>query len=136
MRGPNEKKISRARQLRRDSTLFEKRLWSALCNRQIEGYKFVRQCPIGPFFADFACRDAKLVIELDGSQHLDSPTDPGRTAHLEARGYRVLRFWNNNALESVDGVIRVIIDVLEQLKSAKAAPHPPAAVRRAPPSPR
>lgn len=125
MRGSNENTISRARQLRRDTTIAEKRLWSKLCNRQLEGHKFVRQCPIGPFFADFTCRDVKLVIELDGGQHADSATDPGRTAYLQAHGYRVLRFWNNDVWENIDGVVDTILVVLKELNSGKAAPHPP-----------
>jgi very-short-patch-repair endonuclease len=136
MCGPDEKKISRARQLRRDATTVERRLWSQLCNRQLEGHKFVRQYPIGPFFADFACREAKLVIELDGGQHADSATDAGRTAYLKAQGYRVLRFWNNDVWENIDGVVDTILAVLKESNSGKAAPHPPVAARRAPPSPR
>ena len=135
MRSQNETKVARARKLRRDATIVEKRLWSKLCNRQLEGRKFVRQLSIGPFFADFACREAKLVIELDGGQHAESPTDPGRTAYLESRGYRVLRFWNNDVWENIDGVVDAISDALRRM-DLNVAPHPPAAKRRAPPSPR
>jgi very-short-patch-repair endonuclease len=97
-----------ARRLRRDSTDAEKLLWSRLRSRQLEGAKFVRQLPIGPFVADFACRSLMLVIELDGGQHADNPADAERTAHIEAFGYHVIRFWNNEVLSNPDGVLQMI----------------------------
>jgi very-short-patch-repair endonuclease len=96
-----------ARKLRRDSTDAEQRLWRHLRSRQLEGAKFVRQFPIGPHVADFACRDAHLAVELDGGQH--SPeADAPRTEIIEAFGYRVLRFWNNDVLQNTDGVLEAI----------------------------
>jgi very-short-patch-repair endonuclease len=96
-----------ARRLRRVSTDAEQRLWSHLRSRQLEGAKLVRQFPIGPHVADFACREAHLVIELDGGQH--SPEiDAPRTASIEAFGYKVLRFWNNDVLANTDGVLEAI----------------------------
>jgi len=96
-----------AQNLRRASTDAERRLWYHLRNRQLEGAKFTKQFPIGPYVVDFACRAAHLVIELDGGQH--SPTaDAERTAVIEQFGYRVVRFWNNDLLENTDGVLETI----------------------------
>jgi very-short-patch-repair endonuclease len=96
-----------ARALRQRSTNAEQRLWRHLRASQVEGAKFVRQFPIGPHIADFACRRSRLVIELDGGQH--SPeADAPRTASIEGFGYKVLRFWNNNVLENTEGVLEVI----------------------------
>jgi len=92
----------RAKQLRRDSTDAEKTLWRLLRARQLNGVKFRRQHPIGPYIVDFVCLEQHLVIELDGGQHaLDSPA---RTRFLESEGYRVLRFWNNEVLANPEGV--------------------------------
>ena len=96
-----------ARRLRRGSTDAEAKLWRHLRSRQIEGAKFVRQLPIGPHIADFACREAHLAIELDGGQHTPEADAP-RTQIIEAFGYRVLRFWNNDVLENTEGVLEVI----------------------------
>ena len=96
-----------ARTLRWRSTDAENRLWYYLRGRRFEGAKFIRQFPIGPHVADFACRSFRLAIELDGGQHspeLDAP----RTRIIEAFGYRVIRFWNNDVLENTDGVLEVI----------------------------
>lgn len=101
-----------ARKLRRTMTDAERRLWAGLRNRQIEGAKFVNQFPIGPHVADFACREARLVIELDGGQHAESVTDAARTALIEAHGYTVIRFWNNDVLANTDGVLEEIRQAL------------------------
>ena len=96
-----------ARKLRRNSTDAERRLWTHLRARQLEGAKFLRQFPIGPHVADFACRAAHLAIELDGGQH--SPdVDAPRTEIIEAFGYRILRFWNHEVLANTDGVLEAI----------------------------
>ena len=96
-----------ARNLRRNQTDAEKRLWWHLRSRQLEGAKFVRQEQLGPHIADFACREARLAIELDGGQH--SPEDDApRTQTIEAYGYRILRFWNHDVLENTEGVLEVI----------------------------
>jgi very-short-patch-repair endonuclease len=107
-----------ARSLRRRSTDAEQRLWRHLRSRQLEGAKFVRQFPIGPHIADFACRDAHLVIELDGGQH--SPeADAPRTAIIEAFGYRIIRFWNNDVLTNTDGVLEAIRQELLNARNRK-----------------
>lgn len=103
------KRLTRvARKLRRDRTLVEDRLWQRIRNRQIEDTKFVFQFPIGPYVADFACRGLRLVIELDGGQHSGCLADVERTRVIEAHGYRVLRFWNNEVADNVDGVLDII----------------------------
>lgn len=104
-----EKKLTKtARKLRSNMTDAEKRLWSRLRGRQLENTKFVRQFPIGRAVADFACRSAKLVIELDGGQHADNTADEARTKMIEAHGYTVIRFWNNDVLSNTDGVLEEI----------------------------
>ena len=94
-----------ARKLRRNTTNAERRLWTRLRSRQLEGVKFTRQFPIGDFVVDFAARSLRLVIELDGGQHSDSVTDAARTEMIEAHGYRVIRFWNNDVFQNTDGVL-------------------------------
>lgn len=97
-----------AQKLRRTGTDVEHMLWQRLRARQIEGAKFRRQFPIGPYIADFACIEARLVVELDGGQHADSVTDDTRTASIEATGYTVIRFWNNDVIENIEGVLESI----------------------------
>ncbi len=100
----------RSRELRNSATHAERMLWRHLRNRQLGGVRFNRQVPIGPYICDFVARTPKLVIELDGGQHaLSTEIDARRTAYLECRGYRVLRFWNNDVLENVEGVITVVV---------------------------
>lgn len=106
-------KTTIARRLRRDSTEAENQLWTRLRNRQLAGWKFVRQFPVAGFYADFACREAMLIIEVDGSQHADSEHDKRRSAVLRAQGYDVLRFWNNDVLKEPDSILTAILDVLE-----------------------
>jgi len=102
---PNE----HARRLRRDATDAERRLWSALRDRRLRGYRFRRQYPIGDFIVDFACTRHHLVVEADGGQHADNQGDLRRTVWLESEGWRVLRFWNNDALANTDGVVETIL---------------------------
>ena len=104
--------MSRARNLRTNSTDAEQRFWNLVRNRQVDGYKFVRQFPIGPFIADFACREAALVVELDGGQHSDSASDDSRTDYLNAQGYSVLRFWNTEILDNIEGVHGAVLSAL------------------------
>lgn len=99
-----------ARNLRNNPTEAEQRLWLELRTSRFAAAKFTRQHPIGDFIADFACRRLKLAIELDGGQHADSPTDANRTRVIEAHGYRVIRFWNNEVLGNIDGVLTVIAE--------------------------
>ena len=96
-----------ARKLRADQTDVEEKLWSHLRSRRLEGEKFVRQLQIDAYVADFACRSARLAIELDGGQHtLDR--DAARTAIIERYGYRLLRFWNNDVVADVGAVLEAI----------------------------
>ena len=106
-----------AKTLRINMTDAERKLWSRLRNRQLLGFKFVRQEPVGPFVADFACREADLIVELDGGQHAESERDMGRTEALAQHGYGVLRFWNNDVLNNIDGVLRAIAAHLEKAPS-------------------
>jgi very-short-patch-repair endonuclease len=95
-------------------------LWNRLRARQINGHKFVRQEPIGPFIVDFVCRARRLVVEVDGGQHATDPRDAVRTRWLIDHNYRVLRFWNNDVLKNIEGVLEVIASTL----SAESPPHP------------
>ena len=104
----------RARQLRRDSTEAERRLWQVLRDRQLEGARFHRQHPIPPHVADFACVVARLVVEVDGGQHAGSARDSARDAHLARQGWRVLRFWNHDVLENTEGVAQRIAEALKE----------------------
>ena len=90
----------------------ERKLWYAVCDRRLSGYKFRRQATIGPYIVDFLCAEVRLIIELDGGQHAED-VDARRTAFLESQGYRVLRFWNGEILESFDGVLAIILAALE-----------------------
>lgn len=105
-------KRNRARELRRDMTPAERRLWTILQRRQLEGFHFRRQCPIGPYIADFACLQARLLIEVDGGQHMDAPADAGRDAFLRREGFHVLRFWNNEVMTNLEGVRALIVSRL------------------------
>lgn len=89
----------------------ERKLWAALRNRQLEGFKFRRQVTIGPYVVDFLCAERKLIVELDGGQH-DDVTDAPRTAFLEAQGFRAARFWNHEVNESFEGVLASILAAL------------------------
>jgi len=100
-------------QLRSTPTDAESRLWSRLRRKQLDGFRFRRQQPIGPYIVDFFCPSAKLVIEVDGGQHAVLENDDARrTRWLEARGCRVVRFWNNDVLANTDGVILAILEAL------------------------
>jgi very-short-patch-repair endonuclease len=100
--------VERARKLRREMTLQERMLWRGL-KEAFPGVHFRKQVPLGPYYADFACHAAKLVIELDGSQHADAVTyDAARTVFLESEGYTVIRFWNNDVTTYLDGVLTAI----------------------------
>lgn len=111
-------RVLRARRLRRDQTEVERLLWSRLRDRRLDGWKFRRQAPIDRFTVDFLCPDAKLVIELDGGQHT-AELDAKRTRMIEALGYLVIRFWNNDVNDNIEGVLARIIEILRA-----GAPHP------------
>ena len=98
-----------AKKLRKKATLVETILWGQLRAKQIEGLKFRRQQPIGGLIVDFACFEKKLIIELDGGQHAQaSEKDRERDKNLSEKGYIVLRFWNNEVLENLEGVMEVV----------------------------
>jgi len=106
----------RARELRNNPTDAEQRLWSHLARRQLGGFKFSRQQPVGPFICDFMCRERGLAVELDGGQHaLDVARDTRRTAFVEQQGLTVLRFWNNDVLQNTEGVLQIILSELQRL---------------------
>jgi very-short-patch-repair endonuclease len=102
----------RARELRKRMTGAERKLWFALRDRRFARFKFRRQAPIGRFVADFICFERRLVIEVDGGQHADSMSDLRRDRWFAANGYRVLRFWNNEVLKNLDGVMTLLADTL------------------------
>ena len=104
----------KARELRIHMTDAERRLWAVLRGRRLQGYKFRRQHPVGPFILDFACIEHRLVIEADGGQHSDNAADERRTAWLARRGWRVLRFWNNEILSSTEGVQEAVLEALAE----------------------
>jgi very-short-patch-repair endonuclease len=105
----------RARQLRRDQTEAEKRLWACLRSRQLSGFKFRCQFVIGPFITDFCCFEQQLVVELDGGQHASNTDhDEARSDFLRSRGYKVLRFWDNEVFENIDGVLQRIAQTLNE----------------------
>jgi very-short-patch-repair endonuclease len=107
----------RARELRRAETAAEARIWQRLRGRNLKGYKFVRQLPIGPYFADFACREEKLIVEIDGATHgtdEEIRRDERRSAFLEEFGYRIIRFINYEVCENLDGVMETILAALER----------------------
>ncbi len=114
MRGTNRRKIGRARQLPRAQTDAERKLWYRISNRQMAGYKFVRQEPIGPYIADFVCREHRIIVELDGSQHAESLHDAVRDAYLASIGYRVLRFWNAEVFAALESVLDTILATIEE----------------------
>ncbi|MCU0612355.1 MAG: endonuclease domain-containing protein [Candidatus Eisenbacteria bacterium] len=102
-------RTGRARSLRRRSTDAERALWRRLRGRQLAaGLKFRRQCPIGPYTADFFCQEARLVVEVDGSQHTGSRADETRDEWMTAQGFRILRFWDNDVLLRADSVLETI----------------------------
>src|SRR5262249_42042639 len=137
-----------ARRLRANQTGAELRLWKHLRKLETRGTHFRRQVPIGPYVADFACLASRLLIELDGSQHGEDPTksqDQQRTRWLEAEGYRVLRFWNNDITNNLEGVLETIyvalygsrdteVSPLKHQRSKKVHPTPARFARRPSPS--
>jgi very-short-patch-repair endonuclease len=107
--------ILNARALRHEMTDAESKLWVMLRSHRFEGVHFRRQHPVGPYIADFCSPNVKLVIELDGSQHVDQIAyDRKRTEYLESRGYRVIRFWNHEVLSEMDAVLLAILHTLQE----------------------
>jgi very-short-patch-repair endonuclease len=108
----------RARNLRANMTDAEQFLWSKLRRKQLNGYRFRRQHPLGPYIVDFVCLDQKLIVEVDGGQHNlteQAAKDAQRTSYLKARGFGILRFWNNEVLSNGDGVVAVIAEALKEI---------------------
>jgi very-short-patch-repair endonuclease len=120
MRNADNIRTKLARRLRRDSTSAELRLWNKLRSRLIDGHKSVRQQPIGRYIVDFICREKRLIIEVDGGQHANSSCDVVRDQRLREHNYRVIRFWNNDIVSNMDGVLEVIAQALQ----AETPPHP------------
>jgi very-short-patch-repair endonuclease len=98
---------TRSRELRQNATEAERILWRAISARKVAGARFNRQVPVGPFICDFVARSSKLVIEVDGGHHTPQ-ADASRTAYLESQGYEVIRFWNTDVLQNLDGVVATI----------------------------
>ena len=122
-----DKRVPRARALRRDATEAEKNHWQQLRQPPFKEHHFRRQATIGSYFADFASHQLRIVIEVDGGQHLDSATDDRRTAYLASEGYRVLRFWNNDVLANLSGVLSVIDRAVNADRPPTPDPSPPQA---------
>ena len=111
--------VDRARDLRTNATDAERKLWSYLRRRQVADFRFRRQQSIGPYIVDFFCPEARLIVEVDGGQHVDrAAADAERTEWLESRGYRVVRYWNHEVLQNIEGVIT-------DLQLRLSEPHPP-----------
>lgn len=109
----NPQATERARELLGDMTLAERKLWLALRGKQINGHRFRRQHPIGSYIADFACVEKMLVIELDGGQHQEQVEyDERRTLSMQLQGWPVLRFWNNEVMENLEGVLTRVVENL------------------------
>nr|WP_294817634.1 endonuclease domain-containing protein [uncultured Sphingomonas sp.] len=108
---------NRAREMRNNPTQTERRLWEALSARGVAGVRFNRQVRIKPYICDLVARTPRLIIEVDGGQHADSAEDVRRTRYLESKGYRVIRFWNNEVLRNLEGVVVEIERVLAALPS-------------------
>jgi very-short-patch-repair endonuclease len=105
--------LRHAKALRNSMTEAERRLWYRLRAHRFGGYKFKRQVPIGPYVVDFACLGRRLVVELDGGQHADSAKDLERDDYLQSKGFRVLRFWNDDALRNTDSVVGRVLGALD-----------------------
>jgi very-short-patch-repair endonuclease len=123
VRAGNVTKTQRARELRKVENEAEQALWSELRARRLNGHKFVRQMPIGPYFADFACRKACLVVEVDGSQHVGRTQDRFRDETMKTNGWSILRFWHTDVLMERKAMLETIVAVLDgRLKRETVAP--------------
>ena len=114
-----------AKALRKRLTDAERLLWRHLRNRELGGWKFKRQYPVGPFIVDFICVEKNVVIEVDGGQHAENEDqDIQRSAYLNKMGYRILRFWNNQVLEETESVLEAIFAILAAVKQNSPSPQP------------
>ena len=118
-----------ARELRSRMTDAERKLWFALKDRRFAAFKFRRQVPIGPYIADFLCFESRLILEVDGGQHAESVRDVERDNWLVRNEFRVLRYWNNDVLQNLEGVLTNLVEQLDR------TPHPSSRLRETPPSP-
>jgi very-short-patch-repair endonuclease len=118
-----------ARQLRARMTDAERKLWFALKDRRFATFKFRRQVPIGPYIADFLCFELRLITEIDGGQHADSVRDIERDNWLARNEFHVVRFWNNDVLQNLEGVLTSLAEQLDR------TPHPSSRSRETPPFP-
>jgi very-short-patch-repair endonuclease len=115
-----------ARRLRRDQTDTGKRLWYHLKHRGLGGGRLRRQHPVGPYVVDFVCIEARLIVEPDGGQHAErAAADRQRTAHLESLGYRLLRFWNNEARADTQAASAAILEALAIWPAGEGVRHHP-----------
>ena len=113
MRGPDRKSVRIARRLCVNQTDAEAVLWNRIRNRQIDGHKFVRQVPIGDYICDFVCLSERVIVEVDGSQHVRAVAyDSRRDAILRSNGFRILRFWNADVMARIDTVLDTIFEAL------------------------
>ena len=120
---------SLARTLRKESTDAERWLWQRLRHRELLGWKFRRQHPIGRYIVDFVCIEKRIIIELDGSQHAENQiTDSARSEYLKEKGYQVLRFWNNDVLVRGEAVLNAILSCLNE-NAPSPRPSPPKRAR-------
>jgi very-short-patch-repair endonuclease len=119
---PRSLRPERARELRANLTDAERKLWYWIRKKRLHGLRFRRQVPIGPYIVDFACIERRLVIEVDGGQHgWQQVQDDKRTAWLEAHGWRVIRFWNNEVLGNIEGVFEKLS---LEVSGSPEFPHP------------
>jgi very-short-patch-repair endonuclease len=117
--------VKRSRELRKNPTDAERRLWRHLRDKQLDNFRFRRQRPIGNYIVDFVCLEAQLVVELDGGQHAEQQQyDARRTAYLVAEGLKVLRYWNNDVMQNVEGVLEDILAALRDRASPRTPSQP------------
>ena|SRR5438034_691817 len=111
----SENPRERARKLRQQQTAAEDKLWQKLRAKRLDGFKFLRQFPIGPYFADLCCVRRRLIVEIDGGQHVEEVKayDQERTAYLTECRFRVIRFWNHEVLRNIDSVLERIHEELQ-----------------------
>jgi very-short-patch-repair endonuclease len=120
-----------ARKLRNEPTDAERKLWQLLRGRQLEGFRFRRQVPIGPYIVDFLCPQLKLVVEIDGGQHVEQVDyDSRRSNYLAAVGYQVVRFWNHDVLLHPELVADEILRIVARIKSTTPPQPSPSAARK------
>ena len=100
--------------MRKEPTAAEARFWHEVRNQQLDGLKFRRQVPIGPYIADFMCVEHRLIVEIDGGQHAEAAADTERDEFLKSQGYAVLRFWNHDVLINIESVIDTVLHRIKE----------------------